>query len=86
MVTLASKKHEYDLMKNEGQRTIEVAIPDGPVTKWLKCWDYKADLTTVSFKTLTPPPSYNYPKMKVVTVDLMPNYNIKFYHVTLNIK
>ena len=83
MITLSSKQHEYDLMKNEGQRTIEVVIPGGPVTKWMKCWDYTPGLTEVTFKTLTPPSTYPNAKVSAVEVDLMPVHNTKFYVVTI---
>lgn len=83
MTTPINKSEEYARMKNEGQRTIEVVIPNGPKTSWVKCWDFKDDLKHVSFKTLTPPTLYPYPAITFVEVNLMPAHNVTFWHVTI---
>ncbi len=80
---ILDKQREYDLMETAVKRTIEVVVPNGPKTAWSKCWDYKGNITDVSFKTFTPPSLYPYDKISSKEVDLMPLFNKKFWIVTI---
>lgn len=82
-MTIGSKEHEYQLMKTSQKRTVEVEIPNGPKTVWLDCWDYRADLHGVTFKTITPPSKYPLGMIKSNYVDLSPVHNFKFWVVQI---
>ena len=69
-------------MVTQGTRTIETDIPNGPKVKWLECWDYKANLEEISFKTKTLPPIQN-PLLEAKEMDMLPVQNFKFWQVTI---
>jgi len=75
-------KEEYTLFQNSSPNTITTPIRNARAINWLKSWDYKANMTGCSFKTLMPPP-YEHPNITSEQHDLRPAYNIMFYKITI---
>ncbi len=70
-MTLDEAKKEYELMQNSKKGSIKVQIPNGPLLICHGSWDYKSNLTEVSFKTSSSP-IVTHPLLKTTKLDLSP--------------
>lgn len=81
-MTIEEKSQLYETYLSDRARTIEVPLKGGPKITYLKCWDYKATLKEITFKSLHDLP-LEHSSVKIEEVDLMPIANFKYYQITV---
>ncbi len=79
-MTLDEANKEYEIMQNSKKGTIKVQIPNGPLLICHDGWDYKSNLTEVTFKT-SASLIVEHPLLKVVPLDLSPVTSTKVFLV-----
>lgn len=80
-MTKDNKESEYSLMEHAPKMLLTVRVKKGPIIT-VNCWDYKADLTTVQFKT-NAEIKEEHPLLKIEKIDLTPITTKKLWKVTI---